>query len=343
MHTMSLSSNSLDTPGSRNAFFVESVPFCAPEKISQIPYNVLSNRNDFLSKLAKILNEALDAVKKIFQIIFNALSHLDTLSRELAKKLHESGYLYALYGALDGLSNAYSGWKYIFDILYTNTGIDSTDALHNWMITWEGMLFVGVETIVLIAYSTMGNYFDDESENILKSWIAQSWPYVRDCIKGTKNAFKGLRASMQVASALSGISPMQFLVPVSLVTGVFAVANRLLLRRMYNQRKDMMRNNKEILISLQNNSIAENDADTLHLKVAQQTLFARKIAYLGAAFGGIVDGMYMYMGVLGMAISAVAPPMLIFLACCSTLYLAACITTRLYEEYFYQQESRYFY
>lgn len=337
MHTMSLSSNSTDTPESINSFLLEDVPFCAPEKISQIPYNVLSDRNDFLRKLAQKLNEALGAVKKIFQILFNALSRLDTFSRELAKKLHESGYLYALYGALDGLSNAYSSWKYIFDILYTNTSIDSTDALHNWMLTWEGMLLVSFETIVLIAYSTMGNYFDDESQNILKSWIAQSWPYVRDCIKGTKNAFKGLRASMQVASVLSGISPMHLLVPISLVTGFFAVANRLLLRQMYNQRKNMMRNNKSILISLQNNTISVTDADTLHLKLEQQTRFARKIAYLGAAFGGLVDGMYMYIGVLGMAVSAVSLPMLIFLASCSMLYLAACITTRLYEEYFYQK------
>ena len=269
-------------------------------------------------------------------IPYNVMSSFDVFIRNVAKKLHENGNLYAVYGALDGLSNAYSSLKYLFDVIYTNSPISSTDALHEWMVSPEGMLFAGFSTTVLIAYSAMGNYFTDSSDSLLKRWIAKSWPYVRDCIKGTKNAYKGLRATLQVSTVLSGISFKTILVPSALVLGLFAVGNRLLLRTMYSDRKFIMRNNKELLLSIQSNAITPMQAKENCAQLKQQASITKKLAYVGATFGGLVDGMYMFMGVLGFALGAVSFPVLIYLTCCSLLYLSACIATRALDESLYQ-------
>ncbi|MCC5792710.1 MAG: hypothetical protein JJT82_08930 [Legionellaceae bacterium] len=299
-----------------------------------------SNEAVVLETLSTPLSDernASDVSHKPPTLFSNQQTSVTDSSKVLATSLHESGYLYLAYGALDGLSNAYSSWKYLFDIHYCNSPIDSADALHEWMLTRQGLLLVGFETLVLVAYSSMGNYFDDDASHLLKKWAARSWPYVRDCIKGSKNAFKGLRTSLQVSSRLLDIPLLQVLLPASLLLGLMATANRLLLRYMYGQRKEMMKLNKELLLAIQ---AAKNMSDVEERYRSspprQQKRYVRRLAYIGAAFGGLVDGMYMYVGILGLVLNAVTLPVLFLLTACSALYLAACIVTRLYEEFNYQ-------
>ena len=59
-------------------------------------------------------------------------------------------------------------------------------------------------------------------------------------------------------------------------------------------------------------------------------------ALLGAAYGGIVDGLYLYMGALGLV--ALSPPVFIAMTVCSSLFALANVTTRIFEEYEFQRK-----
>ena len=68
----------------------------------------------------------------------------------LATRLHESRYLYASYGALDGLSNICSHWRFLFDLIYNNADVSSDDKLHEFLASPEGMALAGIEAIAFV-------------------------------------------------------------------------------------------------------------------------------------------------------------------------------------------------
>lgn len=71
----------------------------------------------------------------------------------------------------------------------------------------------------------------------------------------------------------------------------------------------------------------------------KQTAFLNSRRYRGLlsqAYSGVVDGLYLYMGALGVAI--LAPPVFAAMAVFSTLFTILCIVTRVYEERDYQRD-----
>lgn len=270
-------------------------------------------------------------------------------SDDLAKKLHESKYLYATYGALDGLSNICSHWRFLFDLIYSSSDITSDDKLHEFLSSPEGMAIVGIETLAVMAWATIGNYFNSQGNHPIINYLALTWPYLRDCFKGSKNAFKGIRAALNIASFLSGTSLIPYVLPSAIGLGFFSVVNRLLMRYLYNQRKTMMKHNKQVWLDIQNLKVKDFSPEALTsegqaiLKTLQEhSDRTRTLALLGAAYGGFVDGLYMYVGIVTLlGVSGMlwlTSPVALFLIGCSVLYGLTNIAVRINEEHGYQKK-----
>lgn len=262
---------------------------------------------------------------------------MDAESRLLAKKLHELGYIYALYGALDGLSLSYSMVKYCFDVFLTDGSASSSDVMHEWLLTPGGIATAASSAITLIVFSMLANHFDDDDKNLFKRYVAILWPYCRDAMKGLKNAYKGVRSAFQVVNML-GVQDLRYMiVPVGLLLGGLSVLNRIWFRRMITQRKDMMKANSKLLAEIRaTDNLTEVQIEEMRSRIKSQSMALRKQALLSAAYGGVVDGLYLYIGVLGLC--SLAPPALIAMTVFCAIYFLACIATRMYEEYDFQRK-----
>lgn len=100
-----------------------------------------------------------------------------------AKKLHDNKLIYAFYGALDGVSNSFSMLKYYFDLYYSNTGLSSSDMLHNWLLTPWGMAVLAIDSSILAACSWAGNYLEEDGYSLHLTPVAEA------CQKGHVNCF----------------------------------------------------------------------------------------------------------------------------------------------------------
>jgi hypothetical protein len=89
--------------------------------------------------------------------IYSKAERLDAQSRLLAKQLHESGQIYVLYGLLDGLNLSYSILKSLFDVVLTNSNVSSSDVMHEWTLTPQGILVAATESITLIVFTMLAN------------------------------------------------------------------------------------------------------------------------------------------------------------------------------------------
>lgn len=339
-----------------------------------------------------------------------------------AKQLHEAAYIYALYGLLDGLSLSYSMVKYGFDVLYETSKKSSSDEMHDWMITPSGAIAAGTEALTFITLSFIANTSSDDDPNALKRFIATAWPYMRDALKGIKNAFKGLRSALLAGGLLTGQSLKHLIVPMGLIIGVLVAVNRIWYRSMREQRKDMMQQNEGILTNLKKNTgwpVDEcgllmsdsppdpNDIDAFPMiGHAAYVIYENKIYYVNKIFGtyqsvditnsdvnkikkygnkdqqtlnksllidieklsgikhqtidqtmekqkvflhhnrnkglisqffnGVIDGLYLYMGVL--CVTTIAPQFFMLTAAISMFFAVSCVVTRVHEENEYQKK-----
>jgi uncharacterized membrane protein YhiD involved in acid resistance len=256
---------------------------------------------------------------------------------KLAKRLDKNRYIYAGFGLLDGLSLSYSSIKYFFDTYYTYSTISSTDAMHDWMMPLEGIFIVSAESFIIIFLSLTANYYEDKDRNgkdaaILKNLIIAAWPYIRDVLKGLKNAYKGIRSTF-ITFELLGVGGLNNLVlPVGLTLGIFSSLNRIWIRQMRNNRKQMMKENGKLLAQIYERALNNYS----EVQGAKQELSERFKGMLAAFYGGVVDGMYLYMGILGVVGLPVASfPAVVY---CCVMLTVSCILTRLYEEYNYQKQ-----
>lgn len=344
---------------------------------------------------------------------------LDAESRRLAKKLYKLQFIHGLYGGLDGLSISFSMYKLVFDFLCTDTSLNSSDMMHDWMMTPGGIAVSAFEGITLISFSLMANIFSDKDKNAFKRYIAITWPYLRDAMKGMKNAYKGIRGALQAFGTLAGQDLRAMIVPMGVFLGVLSILNRFFLRKyVRDPRKDMMKANAALLVEIQ--ATGERDLHVLSSFPEQEQLIHYKLsyilvgtelyfvdsqgnveriviekldvflkelacinaenqkkirlserqiqsliqangghvpppgldpetckrylrrikkqethitiaAYVCSGYGGVIDGLYLYMGVLGLSI--LSSPAFMAMLVVSTFFAILCIGTRIYEEY----------
>lgn len=253
-------------------------------------------------------------------------------SQALAEKLHKDRSIYYFYAGVDSASSSCSMFKYYCDLFASN---NTPDGMHDMMQTAGGTVGISIEAIFLIGFSVLACHFEDE-EDPLKKEIATYWPYFRDVIKGLKNAHKGWRSFLQALSFFSGTNLLFLVVPVGLGLGVLAAMNRVWLRQMVDKRKKMMDANDELIKDIKSQVFLREEERKSYLKRLQfQTNEERMKAFFGVSFGGLVDGLYLYVGVLGLAI--ISNPAFIAMVVLCSIYTVGCILSRLYEEFDFQQ------
>jgi len=256
---------------------------------------------------------------------------IDAQSRILAKKLDDDRKIYQTYAVLDSLSSSYSMFKYFFDVC--NGG--SSDVMHDVMMSPGGIAVIVSETLFLVGFSLLAARFDSEKEDSYKKALATAWPYFRDIIKGLKNAYKGWRSALVAISLLGGHDFRYLVNPVGVALGIFAAANRFWSRRMVEQRKVMMNINAELLLEIRKlDALSEHEYASYLQRIQYQDFRSRSTAFVSVSLGGLIDGLYLYVGVLGLA--PLPTPLFIAMVALCTFYALTCIITRLYEEYDFQ-------
>ena len=256
---------------------------------------------------------------------------IDAQSRILAEQLDKERYVYYGYAALDSLSSSYSMFKYFFDICISG----NNDAMHDMMMTPAGIIGITLESLFLVTFSVLAVKFENESTDVYKKFIAAAWPYFRDVIKGLKNAYKGWRSVAMLSNLLGGVDLNYLIAPIGLALGILAAANRLLLRYLTEERKEMMRLNVNQRTEIKNLLSLTREESFFYInKIKYQSETKRFIAFIAMGAGGFVDGLYLYVGVLGLA--ALSFPMLSALVAICAIYTVSCIITRIYEEYDFQ-------
>lgn len=274
----------------------------------------------------------LDAqLKWLTKEISVASTQIDAQSKALAKELDKEAHIYKAYAVLDSLSSSYSMFKYFFDVCLGGTA----DDMHNFMLTPAAIVGITIESVFLVGFSFLACQFDKEKENNWKKSIADAWPYVRDVMKGLKNAYKGWRSTVIALNLLHVTNANALIMPVGLILGVFAAANRYFMRSITEARKAMMGANSKLFLELQKKPPLTACEVDIHLnEIKAQTDMQRYLGFFSASLGGFVDGLYLYVGVLGLA--TLAPQLLIVMASLCAFYTLACIVTRIYEEYDFQ-------
>jgi hypothetical protein len=267
--------------------------------------------------------------------------------KSFASQLHNNRLVYYGYSVLDSLSSSYSMFKYFFDMVSGG----SADQMHDLMLNPAVMAGIALESSFLVCYSFLACYFDDlpstndeqkeknpyeRFKDNLKQFVIDSWPYFRDIMKGFKNAYKGWR-SFSIAMQLMGIVNLNFLIiPLGIVLGVLAALNRCVIQRVREARKIMMSKNISLLRELSKLSSPTEieDAQSDLQKIQSQSTNERMLGFVCSFFGGLIDGLYQYAGVLTLAFFF--PALMIALSVFCALYTLSCIVTRIHEEYDYQ-------
>src|SRR3990167_7253511 len=82
-------------------------------------------------------------------------------AQRLAEKLDQHGGIPLLKATLDGANISYTTLKYFFDALNSNPTISSSDTMHAWMLTPEGIAIAALESVFLISFSMLANYLQE--------------------------------------------------------------------------------------------------------------------------------------------------------------------------------------
>lgn len=339
------------------------------------------------------------------------------------------------YAVADASGSSYSALKNICDFMHANSPISASDALHDLLVSPEGIAIATMVSLGLISFSVMGNLFNDNDKVAIRRYIAKSWPYMRDSLKGVKNSFKGIRSALTVASVITTQDLRYALIPSALALGAFSIVNRIWYRHMIEERKTLMSKNRETIeyihgvkihynlkefptqeqledykstFIIHNNKITYITKDRVLKRINVNPEFTKNLleqlnpppegseeppepeersiiinreifykalaahnasgideelnqdllndfragigsqkqwadknktpAFISQTVGGLIDGLYLYMGV--MVVGALCPPLFIAMAAISAVFTVLCFISRAYEEYDFQKKLK---
>lgn len=275
-------------------------------------------------------NQALKPQDLVF--VLAIAGRIDAQSRILAEKIDQNRAIYYAYAALDSANTSYSMFKYVFDVFFASK---DANAMHDLMLTPGGLIGVALESIFMVSFAVLACHFDGEENGTLKKNIADAWPYFRTVMKGLKNAYKGWRSAVIALSLISNVDIKFLIAPIGIILGVLSAVNRALLLQMVEKRKAGMTHNIKLLMQFKAPGLRTATVSQIEaVKIHYQSQRSRYLSYLGVAAGGLIDGLYLYVGVLSLAI--LSPQILTAMAIICAIYTIACITTRIYEEYDFQ-------
>jgi hypothetical protein len=249
-----------------------------------------------------------------------------------ADKLYQDGHGAVLYPfqAIDSASTAFTTFKYFFDI---SAPEPTAEKLHDVFISPPGISAMLIEMGFLMTYSVLAQHYKNKkSKDDFQKFIAYSWDYFRDLLKGLKNAYRAWETTFRVLGRLGRLDLSHLLLPIGLLFGVLSATQRILMRLVKQQRRDMIAMNKELLERLNiSRGLTKLEGLKFGAEIKQLSDETRALSFLGAVFGGFIDGLYLYMGVICLA--AVAFPLFVAMAVINLVYTLACVVNRVFEEY----------
>lgn len=289
-----------------------------------------------------------DSSKKHKELVFLlAIAGLiDAQSVLLAQQLEKDRTVHHVYNVFDSLSSSYSMFKFFFEVCISSS--NDPDLMRRVLCSPQGMSLFISEALFLVGFAFFASYFEKEKNkepekrDEMKYFIAASWPYFRDMMKGMKNAYKGWKSIVQIMGILGIADLKSFIIPVGLALGLVATLNRFLQRSIEEQRKKKMRDNKDLLKRLNDKSMPfltkEEHDDYLKdpNKIQYQTMSERALDLLARALGGLIDSLYLYAGVISLAVFT--PEVFAVMAGFTILFSVACVASRIYEGYEAQRE-----
>ncbi|MGV3739779.1 MAG: hypothetical protein ACO1N3_00595 [Gammaproteobacteria bacterium] len=207
------------------------------------------------------------AVRKLDSALFSYTSKVNQVTnavtnpvREFIRPYHQNGSAYRPYAVADAtnlsislcslyytLKHAYQQSNKFFD---TGEFQSATNEMHAAESTPEGLTWIVLFTVFLVGFSTLGSFYDENKD---KPWVKNLvflWPYARDAGKQFKWwskgwwALSGLLIHYKVAQQNYLI---QLIFPLAIIGGIFSAINRIWLRWMRDQRKDMVKNNLDLI------------------------------------------------------------------------------------------------
>lgn len=234
--------------------------------------------------------------------------------------------LNALYGALDGLSISYSLIRCYFDVQCASNGCIPTDLMHDWMMTPEGIAVAVIESIAIISLSLISNVLDNDNTNKVNRFIVLYGPYFRDAFKALKNTYRSICGTFKIINTLTGQDIQYLALPIGVALGVLSMLNRAVIRSTRAKRTTMVNANLELLRTIQASlSLNDDECQQKREQIKYEAFHTQALALSAAAYGGLIDGIYLYMGILSLA--PITYPILILSIGLSLL----CIASRLYE------------
>jgi len=337
-------------------------------------------------------------------------------SRQFALWLDKNRSVYFMFGALDGLNCASALYKVVIDLCCSDSA-SSSDMMHDTLMTPEGIAAAAASSLVFIVFAALANYYTEKEKNAIKYFIVMFWADFRNAFKALKNAYRGVRCTIQALKLVAHVDLRYLIVPVGIALGILSIINRVGTRKYIDaprkkmtalyealllevkatkvhlldalpasQNMDYYKNsyifvgqklyyvyddgqcdeiengrdanqlqqalnkmNKEkknilFLSDQQFNKIITlntghelpatglNQASIKHYEnqIKPESLALRRIAIAGALYGGVIDGLYLFMGAMTLAV--LAWPAFIFIFTLSAIYSSLNIVFRVSTE-----------
>ncbi|KTD24958.1 transmembrane protein [Legionella lansingensis] len=238
-------------------------------------------------------------------------------------------YIYALYGALDGLSLSYSFLKYSFAMC------PSSESMEDWVIEPVGMAVLLQNTTTLVVFSMLGNHFKSDDKNILKRYIAIIWPYCRDLIKDLKDGNRLVFGTLKLLETNFDKSNLsQLLVPCSLLISGLSIANHFWERSLLSQRKNIMKANANLLKEIEAASLSKEDIKLKREQIIRKSERLKASLLISSIYQSTIDSLGLYIGIVG-AFSLTPALFNVMVAFCA-IYFVVRLAAFIHEEYAFQ-------
>ena len=254
---------------------------------------------------------------------------LDAQVRILPDTLDKNRSIYHAYAVLDGTSSSCSMFKYLFELYFAT---NDNDSMHEFISSPEGMAAITCDMIFLATFSFLASLFEKDEAGTTKKNVEVAWRYFRDLLKGLKNAYKGGKSSILIISLLGNIELKYLITPLGLALGVIAVVSRWWISSIRDKRKTMIKaNNRRLLEILKFADLTKVVSDLFLSQIEFQDDEERIHAFFIVGLCGFIDGLNLFIGVLGLALLS-SPALLAMTLICS-MYVLINMTSRIYEEY----------
>ena len=180
--------------------------------------------------------------------------------RDFIRPYQQTGNVLRMYGAADALNFSFSlcGLYYFLRHAYQNYDQMlspqvfslSSQEFHNAESTPEGLALTVMFTVFLVGFSTLGSHYDENKDEPWVKNLVFAWPYFRTAWKQFKWWGKGWWAFLSLLAQYQ-FAEQDFLIkmmfPLAVMGGLFAALNSMWLRWMRDQRKDMVKNNLDLI------------------------------------------------------------------------------------------------